>query len=136
MSKVERNVYACSYSLPFRGNDVLLCAMHKAKSLYNATLWYYRQALDEHHSAKEEGRDQVIVDKRSVHGAVYVAPIGDVYGIGKNGERRCIYRAQGGCEYAEGLRWIAQNRGPVIRRMFRWDGRKIEHSAVLEQAGK
>ena len=80
--------------------------------------------------------DQVIVDKRSVHGAVYVAPIGDVYGIGKNGEQRCIYRAQGGCDYAEGLRWIAQNRGLVIQRMFRWDGRKIEHSAVLEHTGK
>ena len=57
MSKVERNVYACSYSFPFRGNEVLLCAMHKAKSLYNATLWYYRQALDEHHRAKEEERE-------------------------------------------------------------------------------
>lgn len=57
MAKAERNVYACSYSLPFRGNEVLLCAMHKAKSLYNAALWHYRQALDEHHRAKEEGRD-------------------------------------------------------------------------------
>ena len=61
MSKsVERNVYACSYSLPFRGNGDLLVAMHKAKNLYNAALWYYRQALDEHHQAKEEGRDPVI----------------------------------------------------------------------------
>ena len=58
MSKsVERNVYAYSYTLPFRGNGDLLVAMHKAKNLYNATLWYYRQALDEHHKAKKENRD-------------------------------------------------------------------------------
>lgn len=57
MNKAERHVYACSYSLPFKGNEVILSAMHKAKSLYNATLWHYRQALDEHHKAKEEGRD-------------------------------------------------------------------------------
>ena len=33
--------------------------MHKAKNLYNATLWYYRQALEEHQNAKEENRDPV-----------------------------------------------------------------------------
>lgn len=60
MDKVERNVYACSYTLPFRGNGALLRAMHKAKSLYNAALWYYRQALDEHHLAEKEGRDPLV----------------------------------------------------------------------------
>ena len=60
MSKIDRNVYACSYSLPYYGNGVLLHAMHKAKSLYNATLWHYRQALDEHHKAKEENRDPLV----------------------------------------------------------------------------
>ena len=57
MSIVERNVYCASYSLPYKGNESLVNAMHKAKNLYNATLWYYRQALDEHQKAKEEGRD-------------------------------------------------------------------------------
>lgn len=58
MSKsVERNVYACSYVLPFRGNGDLLVSMHKAKNLYNATLWHYRQALDEHRKAKEDNRE-------------------------------------------------------------------------------
>lgn len=56
----DKNVYACSYTLPFRGNSALLHAMHKAKSLYNATLWYYRQALDEHHLAKKENRDPLV----------------------------------------------------------------------------
>lgn len=56
MPKIDKNVYACSYTLPFRSNGALLQAMHKAKSLYNATLWYYRQALDEHHLAKKENR--------------------------------------------------------------------------------
>ena len=57
---VERNVYAFSYTLPFHGNGDLLVAMHKAKNLYNATLWYYRQSLYEHHKAKEEKRDPLI----------------------------------------------------------------------------
>ena len=59
-AKVERNVYVSSYVLPWKGNGQLLCEMHKAKNLYNATLWYYRQALDEHHRAKDEGRDPII----------------------------------------------------------------------------
>lgn len=33
--------------------------MHKSKNLYNATLWYYRQALEDHQKAKEEKRDPV-----------------------------------------------------------------------------
>lgn len=60
MPRTDKNVYACSYSLPFYGNGKLLCEMHKAKSLYNATLWYYRQALDEHHLAKAEGRNPLV----------------------------------------------------------------------------
>lgn len=60
MLNKDKNVYACSYTLPFRGNSALLHAMHKAKSLYNATLWYYRQALDEHHLAKKENRDPLV----------------------------------------------------------------------------
>ena len=79
--------------------------------------------------------DQVIVDKRSVHGAVYVSASGKVYGAGKNGEPRCIYLPKNANGYAGGLHWIAQNRDFVIQCMFHWDGRKIEHSAVLEQAG-
>ena len=59
MSTVERNVYCASYSLPYLGNESLVNAMHKAKNLYNATLWYYRQALEEHQNAKEENRDPV-----------------------------------------------------------------------------
>ena len=54
MSAVERNVYCASYSLPYAGNESLVNAMHKSKNLYNATLWYYRQALEEHQKAKEE----------------------------------------------------------------------------------
>ena len=59
MSTVERNVYCASYSLPYSGNESLVNAMHKSKNLYNATLWYYRQALEDHRKAREENRDPV-----------------------------------------------------------------------------
>ena len=54
MSIVDRNVYCASYSLPYKGNESLVNAMHKAKNLYNATLWYYRQALDEHQKGRSD----------------------------------------------------------------------------------
>ena len=67
-------------------------------------------------SAFEE-EDQVIVDKRTVHGALYVTPYGEVYGI----NHRMLKDGYSGSKYIDGFRWIADNQEKAIANMFRWD---------------
>lgn len=66
MSTVERNVYCASYSLPYSGNESLVNAMHKSKNLYNATLWYYRQALEEHWKSTGRQRKKIATRRRNI----------------------------------------------------------------------
>ena len=67
-------------------------------------------------SAFEE-EDQVIVDKRTVHGALYVTPHGEVYGI----NHRMLKDGYSGSKYNDGFKWIADNQEKAIANMFRWD---------------
>ena len=64
-----------------------------------------------------EREDQVIVDKATVHGALYVTPRGEVYGNRRMLNLRSI---SGG--YAGAFRWIADNQEKALAGMFRWDG--------------
>lgn len=66
-----------------------------------------------------EREDQVIVDKRTVHGALYVTPYGEVYGI----NHRMLKDGYTGSKYIDGFRWIVDNQEKAISNMFRWDGR-------------
>jgi len=69
-----------------------------------------------------EQEDQVIVDKRTVHGALYVNERGDVFGSPRRpGDSGRIRRGLPGDTYKEGFRWIADNQEKAIDRMFQWD---------------
>ena len=64
-----------------------------------------------------EREDQVIVDKATVHGALYVTPRGEVYG-----SRRMLNPGSISGGYAGAFRWIADNQEKALAGMFRWDG--------------
>lgn len=66
-----------------------------------------------------EREDQVIVDKTTVHGALYVTPYGEVYGR----NHRMLKDGYSGSKYIDGFRWIVDNQEKAIANMFRWDGR-------------
>ena len=78
--------------------------------------------------------EQVIVDKRTVHGAVLVSSEGTVEG-NVNGRSKVLYRPRytnpdAEPSYIDGFKWIAEHQTEAIMHMFRWDDTDIVPSAL------